>query len=115
MLQVSLLPFTLVGPGQTAHGQAGFTSPANATYTAGITNDPHSIFKVTEIFATRSVVEFVDGTVGDPGDGVKVRPHRPVPVSVDEPIGATNGATPLKVQKGDKLVVKVHGLPERSR
>jgi hypothetical protein len=28
-------------------------------------------------------------------------------VWVDEPVGATNGATPLKVQSGDKLVVKV--------
>ena len=107
MLQVTVLPFTLVGPGQTAHGQAGFTSPSNASYTASITNDAHSIFKVTEISATRATLEYVDSGGGDPGDGVKGRPHRPVPEWVDEPVGATNGATPLKVQTGDKLLVTV--------
>jgi hypothetical protein len=107
MLQVTVLPFTLVGPGQTAHGQAGFTSPSNASYTASITNDAHSVFKVTEISATRTTIEFVDSSGGDPGDGVKGVHRRPAPVSVDEPIGATNGATPLKVQTGDKLAVKV--------
>jgi hypothetical protein len=107
MLQVTVLPFTLVGPGQTAHGQAGFTSPANVSYTASITNDPHSIFKVTEISATRATLEYVDSGGGDPGDGVKGVHHRPVPVWVDEPVGATNGATPLNVQAGDKLVVKI--------
>jgi hypothetical protein len=107
MLQVTVLPFSLVGPGQTAHGQAGFVSPTNASYTASITNDRHSIFKVTEISATRATLEYVDDSGGDPGDGVKIRHHRPVPVWVDEPVGATNGATPLKVQTGDKLVIKV--------
>jgi hypothetical protein len=107
MLQVTVSPFTLVGPGQTAHGQAGFTSPANASYTASITNDPHAIFKVTEISAARPTLQYLDDGGGGAGDGVKVRPRRPVPVWVDEPVGATNGATPLKVQSGDKLVVKV--------
>ncbi|MBV9251047.1 MAG: hypothetical protein JO227_17585 [Acetobacteraceae bacterium] len=107
MLQVSVLPFTLVGPGQTAHGQTTFTSPANASYTASISNDPHAIFKVTEISATRTIFEAVDSGGGDPGDGVKGVHHRPVPVPMDEPVGATNGATPLKVETSDKLTVKV--------
>ncbi len=101
MLQVTSPSFQAVGPGQTSAAQAGFKSPAAASYTAAITDDPHGIFEVTEISAVRPTVVYQQ--TGDPSDGVKRGP--PTKVVVNVPIGSSNGATPLRVLSGDILTV----------
>jgi hypothetical protein len=105
MLQVTVLPFPLAVPGNTAVGQVEFTSPANESYTASIT-DPNSVFTVTELSAVRPTSEVVVVGGGDPGDGVKSHPHKGT-IEVDVPVGATNGVNPLNVLGGDKLTVSV--------
>ena len=53
MLQVTVSAFTVAGPGQTSTGQVNFTSPTNVSYTAAITSNPNSVFKVITISASR--------------------------------------------------------------
>jgi hypothetical protein len=104
MLQITSLRFGLAGPGETALGQVEFTSPANASYTARITTDSNSIFKVTQVSAVHPTFEVVAG--GDSADGIK---HpKPTRGLVDEPAGSTDGVTPLSVQRGDKLSITIH-------
>jgi hypothetical protein len=113
MLQVTLLPvtlpFSLAGPGQTATGGVELTSPGAASYTAAITTDKHSIFKVVKITLLRPTLV---GPVDDPGvgDGVKLHPQKPTPgkgTLTDEPVGSSDGVTPLKALANDKLQVMV--------
>lgn len=113
MLKATSFPFTLVGPGQTAVGSVGFTSPADASYKAEITADNHSIFKVSKIWAFRPTLEWADNGP-DPGDGVHKPPHRPVKVIVDELVGTSDGITPLNVLQGDMLTIYVQMVCPRN-
>jgi hypothetical protein len=81
MLQATTLPFSLAGPGQTATGAVEITSPANASFTAAITADPHSIFKVVKVTALGPII--VPPEDPDPGDGVKGGPRKPKPIGDD--------------------------------
>jgi hypothetical protein len=94
VLQVTSFPFSIVGPGQTAVGQVGFTSPANASYTANITTRTRSS-KLSK--SLRPTLEYVDS--GGSGDGVRPPYHRPTEVLVDEPIGSFNGVVLLSVMR----------------